>query len=146
MSSGRLCYRLILRSRDDFVKLVSAIDDIAGQRSIAPSVVFKITLALDELIGNIFDYAFPDGQKSQVDVVVCVSRGIFFAKIIDNGMPFDISKIQEPELDKPLEERERPVGGMGVFLVRKLMDSFTYYRHAGKNHVIICTKVNPDNQ
>jgi anti-sigma regulatory factor (Ser/Thr protein kinase) len=135
---------VVIHSRDEFIKLVSAIDEITDKRSIAPSVVFKITLALDELIGNIFDYAFKDTQEPKVDVVVCIERGVFYAKIIDDGMPFDVSQIQEPELDKPVEERRKPVGGMGVHLVRKLMDSFAYYRHAGKNYVLICTKIDPE--
>lgn len=144
MNRGRMCYRIVIRTRDEFIKLVSAIDEMAEKRSIAPSVVFKITLALDELISNIFDYAFKDTQEPEVDVVVCIDRGVFYAKIIDDGMPFDISKIQEPELDKPIEERRKPVGGMGVHLVRKLMDSFTCYRHAGRNYVLICTKINSE--
>lgn len=144
MNSGRICYRMVIHTRDEFIKLVSAIDEMADRRSIAPSVVFKITLALDELISNIFDYAFKDTQEPKVDVVVCIERGVFYAKIIDDGMPFDISQIQEPELDKPIDERRKPVGGMGVHLVRKLMDSVTYYRHAGKNYVLICTKLNSE--
>lgn len=144
MNNGRICYRVVIHTRDEFIKLVSAIDDMAEKRSIAPSVVFKITLALDELISNIFDYAFKDTQEPEVDVVVCIDRGVFYAKIIDSGIAFDISKIQEPELDKPIGERKKPVGGMGVHLVRKLMDSFTYYRYNGKNYVLICTKTDPE--
>ena len=71
MNNGRICYRLVIHTRDEFIKLVSAIDDMAEKRSIAPSVVFKITLALDELISNIFDYAFEDTQEPEVDIVVC---------------------------------------------------------------------------
>ncbi|WP_197498795.1 ATP-binding protein [Halodesulfovibrio spirochaetisodalis] len=136
---------MILHSRDEFSNLVSAIDSIAEQRDVAPSVVFKITLALDELVSNIFDYAFPGIPEPQIDVVVCVDNGVFFAKIIDNGIPFDMSKLQEPEVDKPLEERKRAVGGLGVFLVRRLMDSFTYYRYAGRNYAMICTKLDSEN-
>ena len=144
MNNGRICYRMVIHSRDEFIKIVSAIDNMADKRSISPSVVFKITLALDELISNIFDYAFSDTQEPKVDIVVCIERGVFYAKVIDDGIPFDISQIKEPELDKPIEERRKPVGGMGVHLVRKLMDSFTYYRHAGKNYVLICTKIDPE--
>ncbi|SHJ09284.1 ATP-binding protein [Halodesulfovibrio aestuarii] len=144
MNSGRICYRMVIRTRDEFIKLVSAIDDMAEERSIAPSVVFKITLALDELISNIFNYAFNETQTPEVDVVVCIDRGVFYAKIIDEGMPFDISKIQEPELNTPIEDRQKPIGGMGVHLVRKLMDSFTYYRSAGKNYALICARINSE--
>lgn len=145
MSNGRLCYRVVIHTRDEFIQLVSAIDKMAEKCSIDSSVIFKITLALDELISNIFDYAFDDTQQPEVDVVVCVDRGVFFAKIMDRGKAFDISKVQEPELNKPLAERQKPVGGMGVHLVRNLMDSFTYYRHDGKNYVLICTKLDSEN-
>ncbi|SIO16745.1 ATP-binding protein [Halodesulfovibrio marinisediminis] len=144
MNNTRTCYRVIIHSRDEFIQLVSAIDKMAEKHSIASSVVFKITLALDELISNIFDYAFNDTQKPEIDIVVCIDRGVFFAKIIDSGKAFDISKIQKPELDKPIDKRRKPIGGMGVHLVRNLMDSFTYYRVDGKNYVLICTKIDTE--
>ncbi|MCG8529536.1 MAG: ATP-binding protein [Desulfovibrionales bacterium] len=144
MSKEHLCYKMVLESPDGFSEVVSAVDDLAEKFTISPAVAFKLTLALDEIISNIFNYAFTDEAACTVEVVVCVVRDHFYAKVTDKGVPFDVSTIDEPELDVPLEERIKPVGGMGIHLVRKMMDSFTYYRHDGKNTVIICSKLVPD--
>ena len=144
MGIRHLCERLTLHTHEDFICVVTAIDNLADQYAIVPPVIFKITLALDELVANIFNYAFDGDQEPRVDVMVCIVKGYFYARVSDTGRMFDLTEIAPPEVDVPLDERARPVGGMGIHLVRQLMDSVTYYRYNDKNHVIICTKIDPE--
>ena len=143
---GKECYKLTLYSEDEFMQVVAVIGSIAAKYAIAPAIEFKITLALDELISNVFNYAFVDGDVPEVEVIICAAKGKVFAKVVDTGMPFDSSALAKPELDVPIEKRTKPVGGMGVHLVRNMMDSFAYYRHGNKNTVLISWTIEPENR
>lgn len=97
-----------------------------------------IELVMEEILVNIFDYAYPDrpGEVSIRCGTTAAGKGnAFVIEIADRGVPFDILSVSEPDLDAGIEER--PVGRLGVFMVKKLMDGVRYRHEDGQNIVTL---------
>lgn len=98
-------------------------------------VSFKINLALDELLTNTISYGFPDGGESKIILNCELSDELAAFEIIDDGVEFNPLKAKKPDLDAPAVERE--IGGLGVHIVKNVMNKFEYKRENGKNIVTI---------
>lgn len=91
-----------------------------------------INLALEETVSNIIYYGYEENtQKPRIDVDFDVKEGALVLKIQDDAKPFNLLEAPEPDLDIPFEERE--IGGMGIHLIRTVMDEVEYARVEGKN-------------
>jgi len=90
-----------------------------------------IELGLEEALVNIFQYAYPEGG-GEVEISCRIDEGRkFIIEISDAGIPFDVLSVAEPDLSLALEDRQ--IGGLGVLLIRKLMDDVTYRRERNRN-------------
>jgi len=96
------------------------------------AATFRLTMALEEIVANVADHAVPaDGV---VAVAVAVDAGVVAVEISDAGAPFDpFTAAPAPSLDADLDDR--PIGGLGVHLVRTLVDEVGYARVDGRNVV-----------
>ena len=92
----------------------------------------QLLIVIDEIFSNIASYAYGDGKGS---VTVRMETGTeprsVVLTFIDSGMPFDPLMMKTP--DTSLKARERKIGGLGIFMVRKLTDKATYEYRDGKN-------------
>ena len=92
----------------------------------------QIDIAIDELFGNIAHYAYnPKSGPATVQVEVQEDPMAVIITFIDHGKPFDPLSGKDPDLTVPLEERKE--GGLGVFLVKKVMDDVRYEYKEGRN-------------
>lgn len=91
----------------------------------------KIKLAVEETVTNCIEYAYPSGAYGDVTVDIEADDSIIRFIITDSGVEFDPTGVSKA--DTTLTVDERPIGGLGVFLVRNLMDSINYERAGGKN-------------
>ncbi len=101
---------------------------------------FKIELALVEMCTNVIRYGYPGGS-GDIEVKAWHEDEKFYLEIRDSGVPFDPSRIKKPRL-KELLTTER-LGGLGIFLARKLMDGFSYRRQDGQNILTMFKKARP---
>ena len=92
--------------------------------------LLQIAVAIDEIFGNIAHYAYA-GEKGCVDVQVDVQNGLAEITFTDEGVPFDPLKSEDPDVTLNVEDRD--IGGLGIFLVKKTMDSLEYERRDGRN-------------
>ena len=117
------------------------INTIAEEADIDMSLALSLNLALEEAVTNVILYAYPEGQKGTVDIksIVDDSRRLTFI-ISDSGTPFDPT--QKEDADVTLSVEERPIGGLGIFLVKQIMDVVTYERANGLN-ILTMTKQLP---
>jgi len=91
----------------------------------------SMNLAIEEAVVNVMIYAYPMGKKGKVNIeVISNDKRVKFV-ISDNGVPFDPTVV--PEADTTLSAEERTIGGLGVYLMRHLMDSVNYERIGGFN-------------
>lgn len=128
---------ILKNSASEIPRLIEAVHIFAKGRKISEKAANEITLALEEILANIQSYAYTDKDEHEITVILSLTDTEFTAKIIDDGRPFDPLSVPEPDINAPLETRK--VGGVGLFLVRKLMDKIEYRRKEGKN-ILTATK------
>ena len=87
----------------------------------------RLKIALDEIFSNIVRYS----GASQAQVGCLVEQGVLKLTFQDNGMPYDPLQAKEPDITASAEERE--IGGLGIFMVRRMMDSVDYAYREGQN-------------
>jgi len=131
---------LILKNDvSELEKVMSLVSDLCLQNSIPPDTEYDLNLALDEMISNVAQHAFPKGEDHHFSVQISVNNEEFVARIEDDGVEFDPLAHPIPDLDAPLEERKE--GGLGIYLVRQIMTNVEYERAAGKNVVTLRKKL-----
>jgi sigma-B regulation protein RsbU (phosphoserine phosphatase) len=107
-----------------------------GQRhGLAGNVVHDLHLALEEIFTNIISYGYTDNSEHQIKVRLSMELGELKAEVEDDGQPFNPLDAPEVDTTKPLEART--IGGLGIHLVRKLMDRVEYRRQEGKNLLVV---------
>ncbi|MDR2595947.1 MAG: SpoIIE family protein phosphatase [Treponema sp.] len=101
-----------------------------------PEIQNKIEMASEEIFTNIAGYAYAD-EGGKVKIAVSVIDGIKIT-FEDNGKPFNPAEHPDPDLEKPIKDRE--IGGLGLFLVKQVMDEVEYTRENDKNILKILKK------
>ena len=102
----------------------------------SPKAKTQINVVIDELFANISFYAYaPDTGEATVRFAFDESSGRVVLMFIDRGKPFDPLAGADPDVTLPAEERE--TGGLGIFLVKALMDSVEYQYGDGQNILIV---------
>jgi len=124
-------------------RLAEAVEDFAGANDLPPGAVFKLNLCFDELITNAISYGFDTLEGAALSVTLWIGDGAVVAEIRDNGRPFDPFE-EAPEPDTTLRVEDRPIGGLGVLLVRESMDEFSYERRGELNIVTLRLKLGGD--
>ncbi|MCJ2165672.1 MULTISPECIES: SpoIIE family protein phosphatase [unclassified Pseudodesulfovibrio] len=109
------------------------VEEFGFAHALHPKIIFHLTLALDELITNIISYGYTDFDEHPIDVTIGLEGDILTIQLEDDSEPFNILEAPEPELDVPLEDRLKPVGGMGIHLVKSMVHGISYERKGGKN-------------
>ncbi|MGI9229937.1 MAG: ATP-binding protein [Gammaproteobacteria bacterium] len=113
-------------------RITAAVEDLAEAEDWPAEFVFQITLVLEELEMNIIKHAYGDQGDAQSRIVMSSDAERLTIKIVDGGKPFNpLEEAQQPDLDASLEDRK--IGGLGVHLVRSLMDEISYRREDDQN-------------
>lgn len=121
----------IAPSLDQLERITAVVEDLGERDDWPPDLIFKVNLVLDELWVNVVHYS---GATGDVEVSLDADADEVRLEIADDGRPFDpLSEVVEPDLDAALEDR--PIGGLGIFLVREMMDELHYRREDGKNRL-----------
>jgi anti-sigma regulatory factor (Ser/Thr protein kinase) len=106
----------------------------AAQAGLTGDRLGAVELVLEELFANVARYSYPAGAAGEVEITWSVPKpGLLSIEVIDRGVPFDPLSGSEPVLADSL--CDRPVGGLGIFLIRRLTSSLTYRRDDGRNRV-----------
>jgi sigma-B regulation protein RsbU (phosphoserine phosphatase) len=112
-------------------RLADFIEEISAVKPIEPGMAMSLNLALEEAVTNVMMYAYPQGQHGNVCLAATIlDTGLEFV-LSDKGKPFDPTAA--PEADTTLGVEERAIGGLGIHLVRNIMDSISYENKNGMN-------------
>lgn len=107
------------------------ITDCAQERGLPSKRIREIELALEEVIVNVCRYTYPE-EIGEVEVTCTVdTHQRFIIEIVDGGGPFDPLSLETPSLTDDLDNRQ--IGGLGVFLIRRLIDDVLYRRENDQN-------------
>ena len=121
-------------------KLAGFIDEFCETCGIDMSTTMSLNLAIEEAVVNVMDYAYPNGGKGDVYIEAECDDDMMTFIIRDNGIPFDPTKASE--VDTTLSAEERPIGGLGIHLVRTIMDTEEYSYTDGQNVLTLKKKLN----
>jgi anti-sigma regulatory factor (Ser/Thr protein kinase) len=114
---------------------LDAFSEFAERSGISKEVYNKINVAFDELLNNIISYGFPDGGEHEIEVKVEMDAERLKITIVDDGVPFNPFQSETPDLGGTLADRQ--VGGLGIQIVRQLMDDVFYKRGVNRNTVTL---------
>jgi anti-sigma regulatory factor (Ser/Thr protein kinase) len=114
-------------------RLGRLIDNFGAESGLTDENTTDLNLMLDEIVGNVIRHGFDDGLQHQIHVSVKLEADLATLQVEDDGKPFNPLDIQEPDLNLPIEER--PIGGLGVFVVKTIADSLEYARDHGRNRL-----------
>ena len=120
-------------------QLADFVDMVCEEVGFDPSVSIQMNLAIEEAVVNVMSYAYPVGTVGNVIIEAQANEDCLTFTIIDNGTPFDPTA--KSEVDTTLSAEERPIGGLGIHLVRQLMDSINYERIDNKNILTLRKKI-----
>ena len=112
-------------------KVKKAISSLLQDHPLEPAMDFEFNLVAEELITNIISYAFADGLEHEFHAVMQVTDDSWSLTLEDSGQPFNPLEAAEPDINRPLSERA--VGGLGIFMVRKIADVLQYERKEDRN-------------
>lgn len=115
-------------------RLSEAVAAFADTANIDPKQMFRLNLALEELITNTINYGFEAGSDQRIDVSLTSDGRTVSVAIEDGGRAFDpLLDVQPPDLDADVDGRE--IGGLGVHFVRELTDNLAYQRIGERNRL-----------
>lgn len=124
---------------DEVPQLSIFIDEVCESVGIDMSLTMSLNLAIEEAVVNVMSYAYPPGTKGDVNIEVHTTGSHIAFTIKDNGIPFDPTTTDAVDTSLPAEER--PIGGLGIHLVRQIMDSISYERVGGTNILTLLKKL-----
>jgi serine phosphatase RsbU (regulator of sigma subunit)/anti-sigma regulatory factor (Ser/Thr protein kinase) len=119
-------------------RLSQVLGTFGARHGLAPKVIDDLNLALEEILSNAISFAYTDNREHEIRVCLKLQPGEIRAEVEDDGQPFNPLEVPEPDISKPLQER--PVGGLGIHLVRKLMDGIDYRRASERNLLTVTKK------
>lgn len=100
-----------------------------------PDLAFTLQLVTEEIVVNVVSYAYPDGAEGELEVEISASDEEIKLEFSDSGKPFNPLEKEDP--DTTLSAEERPIGGLGIFLVKQMMDDVRYRYENGRNILTI---------
>jgi len=116
---------------------IAFVAEQAEQWGLHPQRLMQLQLAVEEAVVNICEYAYevPPGEFT---VRIRPESSRFVVEIVDEGVPFDPLNVKEPDLRAGVADR--PIGGLGILLVRRVMDEVSYRRDGSHNILTLVIK------
>ena len=109
---------------NELEKLEPFLNDFFEQNKIDPTLLSKTNLALEEALANVIMYAYPENETGEVKLQMEATDNVIKMTISDHGTPFNPLQQEEVDLNVSLEERK--IGGLGIHLIKELMDKVDY--------------------
>lgn len=134
---------IILKNKLSEIRRISEIiEKFCENNDLPMRILFDINLSLDELLTNIIHYGFDDEKEHTIIVKLSLSENILEITIEDDGKAFNPLNAKPPNLDQSIEDK--PIGGLGIYLVKNLMTEINYKRLKNKN-ILVLTKMVTNN-
>ena len=121
----------LINKLSEITKLNAFVKSATAALNMETALANQIKLAVEEAVTNIIDYAYPNDIEGNINITIEADESRIRFILSDSGSEFDPTGVSKA--DTTLSVDDRPIGGLGVFLVRNLMDSINYERVEGKN-------------
>lgn len=120
--------------RNDYTelpRLKEALHRYGRMRGLPSDVVFALDLSLDEILTNVISYGYDDDHEHKITVEIHSGAEFVEVEVRDDGKPFNPLEHLPPDVECSIDEK--PVGGLGIHLVRSYMDEMGYKREGERN-------------
>ena len=139
MKNRDYCFELKSKL-SELTTLCRYLEDCGNVMELPQKCLLELNLGLDELFSNIISYGFEDESEHQIKFSLAKNRETLVVKVEDDGIPFNPLDVTGPEVSQDLESIN--IGGLGIHLVKEMMDDIDYKRVEGKNKLILKKCVN----
>jgi anti-sigma regulatory factor (Ser/Thr protein kinase) len=116
---------------EELAVLFENVEQMAETWELSVPLMMNINLVLEEAVSNVIFYAFEDELKHEIKIRISVTDNLLTIEITDDGKPFDPTALKQPDIG--LEAIDRPIGGLGIFLISKIMNEVIYTRKDNSN-------------
>ena len=118
-------------------------DLFCEEAGVGMETTMSLNLAMEEAVVNVMEYAYPEGATGSVNIDAQAADGKMSFVITDNGIPFDPTATEEVDTSLPVEERS--IGGLGIHLIRHIMDDIQYERTDDTNILRLTKNIKNEN-
>jgi sigma-B regulation protein RsbU (phosphoserine phosphatase) len=125
----------LVNDQQEIQRLNESLEEFGRRHALPQPVLFALTLGLEETLMNVMTHGYLDAGEHDIVVRLALYDGEVRAEVEDDGFPFNPLEAPPPDLSQPLDQR--PVGGLGIHLTRKMMDRVEYQRRGSKNVLIM---------
>ncbi|HUK58156.1 MAG TPA: ATP-binding protein [Stellaceae bacterium] len=134
MGDGNEATIAVCADNEAMAQVRSFVENFGQARAVGAADLARVLIAVEELVTNIVRYGYGPGQQpGSVRVTLRLVGNRLSVEIVDDSRPFDPFAVPEPDLDAPIEART--IGGLGLYIVKALMD-VTRYRRDGAHNVV----------
>ncbi len=128
--------QLTIKNRYEDMEIVEGqFSEFAEEFGLPDAVRQSMSIVMDEMLNNIISYAYQGEVEKEIEVNFELSGRRLVTTIKDSGVPFNPFSRETPDVSESIEERE--IGGLGIHMVRSLMDEFSYHRQINKNVITL---------
>jgi serine/threonine-protein kinase RsbW len=133
-------FELTLRNqRAEIARLQDELESFAREHTVTPRALHELQLAIEEHLTNVLTHGYSDKLEHRIGVRVEVKASELRVQVEDDGRAFNPLEQAAPDVSKPLDER--PVGGLGIYMMRKSLDAVEYRREEGRNVLVMVKRV-----
>ena len=135
MGNRKIRHFVVENQIGELPSLAEKIEELAEKWGLSLKLAMNINLVIEEALTNIIFYAFTDEDQHKIKISLSLTNNRLMIQITDGGIPFNPLAQQQPDITLPAEER--PVGGLGIFLISQIMDEMHYSRQNNLNILTI---------
>lgn len=121
-----------------FARLLCFVEEFGRRNALPSAEQSRLMIVLDELFTNVVEHGHTSAATS-VEIALTLAGGELTIEFSDEGPPFDPLVAAAPDLDQRLADR--PIGGLGIHILRSLADRALYRREGGRNHLILARSI-----
>ena len=125
--------------RHELVRLAEVVERFGADHHVPDEALTNVNLVLDEIVSNVIKYSRATDGEGAVTVSLMLEDGQLTIDVSDDGIAFNPLEAKPPDLDLPI--MERPVGGLGIHIVKALTETATYRRTDDRNHLTMTMRV-----
>lgn len=124
---------------DELTRVAGFLEELGEEWGLAMPLIFSLNLVLEEALTNIISYGYDDESMHTIKIYFRKNGEVLSISIIDDGHEYDPTLRSDPDIT--LSAEERPVGGLGIFLIKKVMDNVEYQRKENQNYLILTKNI-----
>jgi anti-sigma regulatory factor (Ser/Thr protein kinase) len=123
----------------EITRVAAFIEAFCSEQGAAPEVIFKINLAVEEALVNTISYGYADRSQHAITIEITADSEAIILVLTDDGAAYNPLEAPPPDVDAPADARKS--GGLGVFLVKQMMDEVSYAREGEQNRLTLLKRL-----